>query len=93
MAYYSLCRINNLKKITTEDFHRNLNDEGEAYYTVIYKSPTCVKYDSNPHTTGPKQAIESRKSGVELFKFDLPTTITLYVELMVANTPESKQKE
>ena len=83
MAYYGLCRIDNLKKITTEDFHCNVNEEGEAYYTIIYKPPTYSKSNCNAHTTGPQQASELRKSGVELFKFDLPTTVTLYVELMI----------
>ena len=93
MAYYSLCRINGLKKITTVDFHRNVNEEGEAYYTVIYKPPTYNKSDSNAHTTGPQQTSKSRKSRVELFNFDLPTTVTLYVDPMISNTPKAKQKE
>ena len=35
VAYYSLCRINNIKKITANNFHRNVNEEREPCYTVI----------------------------------------------------------
>ena len=93
MAYYGLCRINDLKKIKTNDFHRNVNEEGEPYYTVIYEPPKYSTSDRNAHTTGPHQASESRKTGVEKFEFDLPTTVTPYVEVMIEYTPEAKRKD
>ena len=91
MAYYGLCRIDDLKKITTDNFHHNVNEEGEAYYTVIYKPPMYNNTDKDADTVGPQQASKSRKCGVELFDFDLPTFVTLFVDLMIENTPEAKQ--
>ena len=93
MAYYSLCRIDDLKKIKTDDFHRNVNEDGEPYYTVIYEPPKYRTSDRNAHTTGPHQASESRKTGVGKFEFDLPTTVTPYIELMIEYTPEAKRKD
>ena len=86
IAYYGLCRIDDLMKISTSDLHRLENDHGESYYMVKYEAKI---YDQNEgETNQSKQVKEKRKNTVEPFTFNLPTYVTQDIDKLLEMTPE-----
>lgn len=87
MAYYGLCRVDDLLKIRTEDFHREENEQGQAYYIVRYESRKYESDESSGDEAGPQQAKEKRKNTTMPFEFDLPTYATKHIDDMIRMTP------
>ena len=92
LAYYGLCRTDDLLKIKCTDLYKERNETGEEFYTVKYEAKIYDeddKYlDEAMYLGAGKNAVEKRKNTTEPFTFDLPTSLTKEIDTYLSMIPE-----
>ena len=86
-AYYGLCRVDDLMKITTNDYHRIVKPDGTVSYMVRYEAKV-YSADNSDDDINPT---EKRKHTVEPFEFDLPARATKHIDDMIRLTLHNKR--
>jgi integrase len=92
LAYYGLCRTDDLLKIKCTDLYKERNETGDEFYTVKYEAKIYDEddeyLDEAMYLGAGKNAVEKRKNTTEPFTFDLPTSLTKEIDTYLSMIPE-----